>query len=84
MTRVEVLVPKEGNCTFTELYSVEMLLSRKLMSCLYLQKQGWGLYGKYQYAFAYTCPHRRKSLPRPQERHTPACPPCPQVSTRLS
>lgn len=78
------LVPREGDCTFTELYSLEMPLPGKLMSCLCLQKQGWGLYGKIPICLC-TVPHAHtegNSLPRAQERHIPACPPGKQVSTR--
>lgn len=77
------LAPREGDCTFTELYSLEMLLPRKhvLMSCLCLQKQGWGLYDKYQYAFALSHMPTQKET-RAQERHTPVCPPGTRVSTR--
>lgn len=61
---------------------LEMLLPGKLMSCLCLQKEGWGLYGKYQYAFALSHMPTRKEIPTQGTGHTPVCPSGTQVSTR--
>lgn len=76
-------MPGEEDCTFPELYSLEMLLPGKPMPCLCLQKGGQGPYGNTELPLHCPVrPRRRKSLPRAQERPSPACAPGKWVSPR--